>query len=193
MPSFWLTRMISAAKFDTCGKKGGNEVEDGMILGAGTGVFNLTSFSGLPTDSIIPSLDEAGVFFSFSYTTTFLASSITSSSSDTPPHPGLPPLPPIPLTHFSWHPLLYTIPMTHFPWPPPLPPLPIKDLSWSLTNILNFDVIFPLAIAFVLSGIELAQRCIFPFLLLWQWCFLRRSFSATASLRRDYFPIMAQT
>ena len=123
--------MISAAKFDTCGKKGGNEVEDGMILGAGTGVFNLTSFSGLPTDSIIPSLDEAGVFFSFSYTTTFLASSITSSSSDTPPH-----------------------------LPNPFNLLPWEDHSYYLPKCLPIDSIDSLAYAFMISRIKLEHCCL---------------------------------
>ena len=54
-----------------------------MIWGAGTGVLKLTSYSGLPTDSIITSPDKFGVFHSFSDTTTFLASSVPSPSYET--------------------------------------------------------------------------------------------------------------
>ena len=36
MPSFLLTRLISAAIFDICGKNGGGEEEEGMIRGAYT-------------------------------------------------------------------------------------------------------------------------------------------------------------
>ena len=44
-----------------------------MVWGAGTGVFNLPSSSGHPTDSIIHSPGKAGVFPSFSGVTSFLA------------------------------------------------------------------------------------------------------------------------
>ena len=73
----------SADGFDTCGKKGGDEEEKGMILGAVTGVFNLTSYSGPPTDSTIISPDKAVVFPSIYDTTTLLAYSVLSPSSDT--------------------------------------------------------------------------------------------------------------
>ena len=75
----------SAAIFYTCGKKGGDEEEKGMIWVAGTVLFNPTSSSGLPNDSIITSSDKVAVFPYFSNTTTFLASSVTSPSPDTVP------------------------------------------------------------------------------------------------------------
>ena len=61
-----------AAGFDTCENKGGYEEEEGKAWGADTGLFNLTSSSGLPTDSIITSPDKSGVFTSFYYTKKFL-------------------------------------------------------------------------------------------------------------------------
>ena len=48
--------------FDKCEKKGGYKEGKGMIWGAGTGVFNLPYFSGLPTDSIVFSPDKSVVF-----------------------------------------------------------------------------------------------------------------------------------
>ena len=78
-----LTRMISAARFVTCTKKGVDDTEEGMIWGVGTEVFNFTPSSGLPNDSITLSPDKAGVFPYFDDVTTIFASSITSSSSDT--------------------------------------------------------------------------------------------------------------
>ena len=56
-----------------------------MIWCAGTGVLNLTYYSGLPTDSIITSPDKAGVFPSFYDMTNFLTSSVISPSSETFP------------------------------------------------------------------------------------------------------------
>ena len=47
------------------------------------GELNLTFFSGLPTDSIITSLDKAVMFYSFYNITTFLVSSVTSPPPDT--------------------------------------------------------------------------------------------------------------
>ena len=54
-----------------------------MIRVAGTGVFNLTSSSGLLTDSIIISPYKSAVFPSFYDTTTFLASSVPYHSPET--------------------------------------------------------------------------------------------------------------
>ena len=53
------------------------------IWGAFTRVLNLTSSSGLLTESIIPFPDKYGLFSSLSNMTTFLASSVSSPSSDT--------------------------------------------------------------------------------------------------------------
>ena len=50
---------------------------------AGTGVFDLTSYPGFPTNSIINSPDKSVVFPLFSDKTTFLSSSVTSPSPDT--------------------------------------------------------------------------------------------------------------
>ena len=79
--TFYLTS--SADGLDTCGKKVGDDEEEGMIWGAGTEVFNLTSSSVLPTESIITYPDKAGVFPSFSNRATFLASSVPYPSPDT--------------------------------------------------------------------------------------------------------------
>ena len=54
-----------------------------MIWGTGTGVFNWTSSSGLPTDSIITSPDKATVFPSFYDMKNFIATSVPSPSPDT--------------------------------------------------------------------------------------------------------------
>ena len=71
------------AGFDTCGKKGGGEEEERMIWDVVIGVFNLTSYSGIPNESIILSPDKSAVLPSFSDTTTFIASSIPSPLPDT--------------------------------------------------------------------------------------------------------------
>ena len=60
--------------FDTCLNKVWYDEEEEIIHGISTGVFNLTSYSELPNDSISTSPDKYGVFPSFSCTTTFLAS-----------------------------------------------------------------------------------------------------------------------
>ena len=131
-----------------------------MIWGAGTGVFDLDSYSVLTTDSIITSPNKSGVFPSFYYTTTLLASSITSPPSDTFTRP--PPFFPFPLTRFPWTFTLPPLPMTHFLRPPPLPPIPLKAFLLSLPNCLHFGALDFLAFAFVLPGVELTQRCL-PF------------------------------
>ena len=115
-----------------------------MICGAGTAVFNLPYSSGLPTDSIIPSSDKAGVFPSFSDATTFLASSFSSSSYETFHMASSPSFPPSGI--FSQ---LST-----------LPPLPVKATLWSLPNRLHFYALNLFSFAYMLSGIELAQYCI---------------------------------
>ena len=110
-----------------------------MIWDAGTGVFNLTCSSGLPTDSIVTSPDKYGVFTSYSDTTTFLASYFPSPSSDpfslasSTSYPSY--------DTFSWPPLLPTLPLTHFRRLPHLTLLPLKYISWSLPDCLNFNVI----------------------------------------------------
>ena len=50
------------AGFYTYEKKGGDEEGEGIIRGAYTGVFNLTPYSGLPSDSIFTSPNEGAVF-----------------------------------------------------------------------------------------------------------------------------------
>ena len=94
MPSFSLTRMISAAGVDTFGKKVVDEEEEGMIWGSGIGVFKLAYSSRLPTESIIPSPDKSGVFTSFSDTKTFVASYIPYPSSKKFPPASCPSSPP---------------------------------------------------------------------------------------------------
>ena len=131
-----------------------------MIWGSSTVLFNLNSSSGLPTGSIIPSLDNCGVFPSYYNMTTFPASSFTSPSTDIF-YPASSPFSP-PSDTFPWPHPLPPLPITHFPLPPPLPPLPLKALSWSLPNCLHLGVLDFLAFAFVISGMELAQRCL-PF------------------------------
>ena len=70
------------AGFYTYIKKGGDDKEEVMIWGAGTGVFKRTSSSGIPTDSIFNSPEKAGGFPYFSDTTPFLASYVLSPSYD---------------------------------------------------------------------------------------------------------------
>ena len=79
--------MLLEDGFDTYSKKGETNEEEEMVWGAGTGVFNLNSSSLLPTNSIIPSTDKAGVFPYFSNVTTFLASYLSFTYSETP-HPA---------------------------------------------------------------------------------------------------------
>ena len=129
-----------------------------MIWGAGTGVFNLTYSSGLPTDSIIISPDKSAIFSSIYYKTTFLASSVTSPSSEKFP-PSC--FPSFPLSDcFYWTPPLLPLSLTHLLRPPPLPPLPLKALSWSLTDRLHFYALDFLAFTSVLSGIETSHCCL---------------------------------
>ena len=80
-----LTGLLSTAGFSTCSKKGGVKKKKewyGMVWSAGTGVLNSPSYLVLPTDSIIPSPDKAGVFPYFSNMTPFLSSSLTPPPSD---------------------------------------------------------------------------------------------------------------
>ena len=159
-----------------------------MIWGSYTGLFNLTSYSGLPTDSTITSLDKSAVFPSISDTTTCIASSVPSPSYDTfslASSPSSPPSekylldsspPPLPLTHF-----------------PGLQPFLL--ILWRLSNglyqtacILVLLVSLPSRLCSLGSN---QHRVVFIFLL-WWWCFWSIYFGATASLGRDHFFSVAQ-
>ena len=129
-----ITGLLLKAGFDICSKKRGYDEEKGIVWGAGTGVFNLPSSLGLPTDSIITYPDKYGVFLSFFDMTHFLASYFPSPSSDTFYLASYPSYPPSELS-----------------------------LSYYLPNYLNFnatDSLYLLAFAFVLYGIEPTHCCI---------------------------------
>ena len=136
--------------FDTCSKKVGVEEEYGVILCAGTGLFNLNYSSVLPTDSTIASTDKAWVFPYFFDTSNFFASSVPSPSSDTfsPPSSSSS----LSMTHFPWSPPLPPLPLTRFPRPTPFPHLPIKATSWCLPNCVHFDALDLLSFAFFSMG-----------------------------------------
>ena len=81
LPALSLATLITASIFHASSNEGGPLQIFRWI--AVTGLFSLTYSSGLPTDSIIISLDKAAVFPSFSDSTTFLASSVPSPPPDT--------------------------------------------------------------------------------------------------------------
>ena len=140
--------------FDTCLNKVWYDEEEEIIHGISTGVFNLTSYSGPPTDSTIISPDKAVVFPSIYDTTTLLAYSVLSPSSDTiypASSPSSPPSDNILLASSPTYPH-----SDNFSQPPSLPPFPLKDISWTLPYCLHLDELTLLAFTFVLSGIELA-------------------------------------
>ena len=81
LPALSLAALITEAGFHAFSKEG----EHLRIFkwGAGTGLFNLTSSSVLPNDSIITSPGKDVLFTSFSETTNSFVSSVPSPSPDT--------------------------------------------------------------------------------------------------------------
>ena len=128
MPSFSLTRLISAAIFYTYSNQGQDDKEEVIIWGEGLGVFNMPSSSGLPTDSIITFPHKSGVFPHFSDATAFLDFYIFF------PYPDS--------FYFAPTPSSY----------------PYEGLITVSPKLLIFYALYFLDFVFVLSGIESAQR-----------------------------------
>ena len=80
LPALSLAALITVAGFHAYSNEGGPLHI--FRWGAGTGVLNLTSSSGLTTGSIIASPDKAAVFPYFYDMATFLASSVPYPSPD---------------------------------------------------------------------------------------------------------------